>query len=776
MFEISGRPRRIWFWRCILFLLLAMLLAIPGPVLAAEPVSEDFPAITLWPLVWHRESAEERTTDVLWPIYHQERQGRRQRVALRPFLYSLETDPDQQFRRLQILWPLSRFEEKGEAERDYIFPVYWHGQDERSQWLHLWPLFGHSRQADGTRTISTLYPFFQYASNEGNDDYRLEAPWPLVNRFRREGAEGGRVLPLYWRHKTPEADGGMVFPYLWYDTAETHRRAVLPLWYRAWDDESRLSLLLPLYYSRQQGDDTEQIIAPLWFRSRTPDTETSLLLPFWFSRQREESRFLTLFPFYWQQQDTDSSFRLLAPLHGRHLGAQTETSVWLPVYFRHLDREERSELVYYFPVYGRYTLRAHATRHLLLFPLYTQFVDVERDHRSWNLLWPLFHYERAPEFYQAWALPLYWHSRSPVAERTMALGIYWSNRRENAGSTWLVPLYAHLFSAEQEQKHIPLLYSSFRRADGYRKSLLLGPLFIATADPQHQLRQTDVLWPLISHREKEDTSHTRALPFYWHTSRPGRDFSLGSLALLPPYYYRDKTAERSLWHVWPFFGKTRQGSYEEVSSLWPLIRWGDDAAGEHRTRQFFLAYSVQHGESRSAGLFPLWHRRQEPDKVKTLSLLHWHEKEEGRAVNRFAVLHLGDPDISLFSTQQECGKSRQHLFPLYSYARDEDKQGRRLSIVGPLFTCRWSPEHNRTRLLWKMLYFEHGPDKEESGLLWRLVRSYRDPDREIFEFNPFYYQETKVGGEQYRSWLGGIYATRQRGDEREHRLFWAMQW
>jgi hypothetical protein len=456
------------------------------------------------------------------------------------------------------------------------------------------------------------------------------------------------VLPFYWRHKTDAADGGLLFPYLWYDTKEAHRQAVLPLWYRSQEADSRLSLLFPLYYSLEKGDSSQQIIFPLWYQSRAPDASTSLLVPFWLSHQRKEARFRTVFPLYWQRRDADSRLRLLVPLHGRHSGPETETSVWLPIYFHHQDREARSDLVYYFPVYGRYTLREHATRQLFLFPLYAQFVDIEQDHRSWNVLWPLFHYETAPEFY-----------------------------------------------------------------------------------------------------------HTRALPFYWHTRRPEHEFSLGSLALPPPCYLRDETPERSLRHLWPFFGKTRQGSYEEVSSLWPLLRWGEDPEGQRRSRQFLLIYSHQQGEVHSAGFFPLWHRRQEPGKMKTLSLLHWNEKEEARDVSRFAVLHLGDPDYSMFSHQRDGGKSRQHLFPLYSFARDEEKQSRRLSIVGPIFTHRWSPEHSRTRLLWKTLYFEHAPDKKESGLLWRLVRSYRDPSREIFEFNPFYYQEKNAEGEEYRSWLGG---------------------
>ena len=38
-------------------------------------------------------------------------------------------------------------------------------------------------------------------------------------------------------------------------------------------------------------------------------------------------------------------------------------------------------------------------------------------------------------------------------------------------------------------------------------------------------------------------------------------------------------------------------------------------------------------------------------------------------------------------------------------------------------------------------------------------------------------REKKVDGEEYRSWLGGIFATRQRGGEiGQHRLFWLVKW
>jgi hypothetical protein len=777
----------------LLFLLFSLVLGVPRPLTAKEPELDDFPAVTLWPLVWHRATPEESTTDVLWPFFQQKSKGEWHRVALRPFLYSKESDPSRDFRRMHILWPVSLFHREGETERNYIFPAYWRGRDEQREWLHLWPLYGNSLQADGTRTRSTLYPFFRYSSNEQTGDWSWDAPWPLVNFFHRQDAEGGRLLPFYWRHRAEDTDGGMLFPYLWYETEETAHQAILPLWYRRRTPQSSTTMLLPLYW-QHRAENTEggmlfpylwyekeeakhQAILPLWFRRRTPQSSTNFLLPLWFSHQGQNRRYQGLLPLYWQQQEKDTRLRLIAPLHLHHIGTDAETSLWLPVYFHHQDRLAQSELVYYFPFYGKYTLRDQVTRHLVLFPLYAHFVDLEREHQSWNVLWPLFHYETAPESYQAWALPFYWRSRAPAVERTMAFGLYWSFRREDSGTTLLVPVYGHFATAEREQRHIPLLYSTFRRADGYHKSLFLGPIYIDTEDPRHERRQSDFLWPLVSWKDEGEKHHRRALPFYWHERRPGRELSLGSVALLPPYYLRQETAERSLLHLWPLFGKSRLDSYQEVSSFWPLLRWGDDTEGQRRTRQFLLAYSLTEGDVQRTGFFPLWHRRQEPGKKKDLSLLHWSEEDKSKGSSRFAVLHLGDPEYSLFGRSSDEKASRHHLFPLYSFRRDDSAQTRQLSILGPFLSRQSGPDHSRTRLLWKTLYFEHGPDREESGLLWRLVRSYRAADQEIFEFNPFYYRERKKdGGEEYRAWLGGIYAVRQRPEQVRRRLLWLVKW
>jgi hypothetical protein len=708
----------------------------------SEP-EEDFPTVTLWPLVWHRVSPEETATDVLWPFFQQKSKGEWQRVALRPFLFTRESDPSRDFHRLQVFWPLSLFEKEGETTRNYIFPVYWQGRDKDREWLHLWPLYGDSLQADGTRTRSTIYPFFRYSSNDQTGDWSLDAPWPLVNRFHRQEAEGGRLLPFYWRHRTANTEGGMLFPYLWYETEEAGYQAVLPLWYRR----------------------------------QTAQSSTSFLLPLWFSHQDQNRRYQGLLPLYWQQQEKDFLLRLIAPLHLSHSAPDSDTSLWLPFYFRHQDKRAQSELIYYFPFYGKYTLREQVTHHLVFFPLYAHFVDLEKGHQSWNVLWPLLHYETAPEFYQSWALPLYWHSRAPAVERTMALGLYWSFRRENAGTTLLLPVYGHFFSAQQEQRHVPLLYSNFRQADGYKKSLFLGPMYIHTEDPQQQRRQTDLLWPLISRSDEGEKHHRRILPFYWHSGQPDMTLSLGSLALLPPYYLRQEQHDHSLLHLWPLFGKTRQGTYQEVSSFWPLLRWGDDPEGKRRTRQFLLAYSLADGERKSLGFFPFWHRRQEPDKTKVLSLLHWYEEDRTKEFSRLALVHLGDPEYSLFSYSHDQESNRHHLFPLYSFRLNESAQSRQLSILGPVLSRQWGPDHSRTRLLWKTLYFEHSPDRDESGLLWRLIHSYRGKDREIFEFNPFYYRERKTeGGEEYRAWLGGIYAVRKTQAQVRHRLLWWLTW
>ena len=50
-----------------------------------------------------------------------------------------------------------------------------------------------------------------------------------------------------------------------------------------------------------------------------------------------------------------------------------------------------------------------------------------------------------------------------------------------------------------------------------------------TSDPENERRQLDILWPLISKKQKGANRHVRILPFYWHDKKPEMRLTVGSL-------------------------------------------------------------------------------------------------------------------------------------------------------------------------------------------------------------------------------------------------------
>jgi hypothetical protein len=608
------------------------LLLLISPALAAAASAEDFPSVTLWPLVYHQQDQERARTDILYPVFHYQREGSRQRFAIRPFIFNKERDPARRYEKLNVLWPLTQFKSEGENSEDYVFPFYYRMQKSDRSSFHLWPFYGHSVQEDGSETWSTIYPFFQYQLNENQGSRRIDYFWPLGRVETTADSSSNYLLPLWWSRKTPEVTGRFIFPYFRYES-ET---------------------------SRHDG------IFPLWYRLRAQNEEIDLLLPFWYAQRGENLRVRTLFPFYWDyDRGEERQLRLLIPVYGRYLNQDDDYKLLFPVYFRHSNQALQSELHYYFPFYGDYRKGQFIQHRYYLFPLYAHIQDEAADREAWYFLWPLVYRDRRPDASQTWALPLFWMKKNQ----------------------------------------------------------------------QREIR----------------------------------------VALLPPYFYLDQQDGRKEVHYWPFYGFSQDQTYTERSLIWPLLRWGSSPSGDQRGWQFLLLYRKIEAQRQLFGFFPLWHYDRKAERVRNVSLLHWHEKSENS--EQFSLFHLANPDWSLFSLRARSSEQHQHLFPFYSFTKNAEMNHRSLSVLWPIY--RYKKEKVASvshQFLWKLLYTEKSAEGHEKGFLWRLLRSKEDKAGSLFEFNPFYYGEKRADGETYASWLGGIYAVRGEVGAKKHRLFWLINW
>lgn len=192
---------------CIILILQALLTS-------AEAEKIDRP-ITAWPLLYHTNGLQVAETDIFLPLLKYERKQDWTRYALRPFLFSTESDPSRDYRKTSFLWPLNIYKQESDTTtfhsvpffwykhsryRRYniIFPVYWKGEGSASSYFHLWPFLGINRKDETYREYSTLYPFFRYGSDLFTGDIDLHFPWPIANYHQKRESLSHRFLPFYW--------------------------------------------------------------------------------------------------------------------------------------------------------------------------------------------------------------------------------------------------------------------------------------------------------------------------------------------------------------------------------------------------------------------------------------------------------------------------------------------------------------------------------------------------------------------------------------------------
>lgn len=749
-------------------------------------VDHNYPSVTAWPIATHSADAEGSTTNLAFGLLHHRQKGAYERYALRPGIFNLETNTERDTSELSLAFDLLHVEHRGEESRRHLFPVYWQGKERGKSWFHLWPLYGESIDVDGSQTLSTLYPLFSLTRNPANEDWTLRYLWPLGEIKHAGEEQSSRLLPFYWRSQGPQHSDGMIFPYLWLEHDDSYTRAILPLWWWHRSPERSAGLLFP-YAWWEENDVRQDLFFPLWWRSHTPQSRYSLLfplyfgwenaqssgsvvLPLWYEAKLQQNRFSILLPLYldWRVAD-ESRLRLILPFYGDYRSPATATTLLLPFYFRHYNAVFDSTLRYWFPFVGRYE-RGSETQQYYLFPLYAHMEDRESGYDSSFFLWPLIHHETLPEAHDTWVLPLFRHQQSADRNNSMAALLWWDGKSPERDYTYLLPLYGHWRNSEAEYTATPVTFD-LRKADGYRKRFFLGPLAIQSEDPQKELRQLDIFWPLISHRRKGETLHSRFLPLWWHDEEPGRSLSL---ALIPPYFHKEETG-RSLFHLWPFYGRKIEGDFREDAVIWPLFRYGRELNGERRSWQALLAFGSSDTDRKTFGLIPLWYHRRNGEEKVSLSLLHWQESNPD--ASNFSLLHLGHPGWSLFNVSQSPLQQHYHLYPLYSVTMTTAPETFRAWILWPLYSMKREEGRAQDAFLWKFLYRDSSPQKSESGFLWRIIRFRHDKETSIFEFNPFYYRETKAdGSEDYIAWLGGLFATLRTVEKTEHRLFWIFSW
>lgn len=712
--------------------------------------------ITAWPLIYHQADRDHAETDILWPVLRYERDKTWTRYALRPFLFSTESDPEKDYRKTSVLWPLGIYNHRGPELSLHIFPVYWYGRSPLSRYtvvfpiywdgegkgyayFHLWPLFGVDHLGEGFTQYSTIFPLFRYGRDPISGELDLHAPWPIFNIHLKGDSLTHRLLPVYSFERDMNHSEGFVLPYFWRNTPTLAVRGIFPLWYSFRGAGLKTDLVVPIYFNRETPRDRLRLITPLYVSRWTPGTSLSTLIPVYLSYQRQ-----------------DFGFKIGLPVYFSYLSGPFSFSSLFPLYYHSEDTQLQTSLTYYFPLYGIYQRGEAFSRHFILFPVFSKLEDEGLGLRAWDVIWPLFHYEISPTIFSVRALPFYWHTRTPRYGLTVGFPLYWSfTSRER--------LYWHLLP----------FYGVHRSEEGYMKRFVLGPLFIDTRDPQTNYSRQDFIFPIFSRIREGENKQSWLIPIYYHSSDP--DSSL-TLSVIPLPYVNLKAHDQEVFHLWPLYGRKVQRSYREHATVWPLFRYGRDPQNDVRMIHIPPFYHKKQRDDVFTTLYPLWWYHTTPSKTLHSTLfLHWYENDRASKVTRFSFLWYIPPEISLFKYQRHPDLVRHAVFPFYSYESNKSTDTLQWSFLWPAFSYRSQGEFGRqTEFLWKVASYERkDPETRDFRIFWRLIRNSRTKESSTIEFNPLYYYEFERGKGSYWAILGGLIGMETTEDQRRKmRLLW----
>jgi len=237
------------------------------------------------------------------------------------------------------------------------------------------------------------------------------------------------------------------------------------------------------------------------------------------------------------------------------------------------------------------------------------------------------------------------------------------------------------------------------------------------------------------------------------------------ISMVFPLYVSSTSSKRvSRSVIWPFFNYT----YDEVDHYtqwdfpWPFIQW---AKGDEKSIfRIFPFYGRKHWEDRKSGyiLWPLyWYDHQEDERYQKL-------------INRYLLLSKDQTEV-----WKDEGKQARilRIWPLFYYR--QNKEGAKqiyfpalIPIDDEGFDRNWGP-------LLRLYEYYRSPDGEmESKFLWGFYVHRQNAYRELYELS-FILTYYRAEDQFYFSLLKGLLEYRADGPKRTLRLLyspWLIEW
>ncbi len=388
---------------------------------------------------------------------------------------------------------------------------------------------------------------------------------------------------------------------------------------------------------------------------------------------------------------------------------------------------------------------------------------------EWDLdiAWPIFKWRDSDDKWERRVAPLY-RATGNAAGTESELDLLWPLYREAESERWSE---SHLFPVfwdrshkvdDEGYRHVWPFYG--REWDNTWERNWYGlPLFARTTDPENDVSETDLLFPLIHWGHDGNETHTRLLPLLWFDESPREERTI----VFPAWwdFRQDHSQFRMLF---PIYGRyTHRDQDETVSIGGPLYIAGNDGDEEFT----WLAAPIVHWRSSpdewGGHLFPVfWIEREEDgDGHTNLWPLFGWEKSGKKTTASIATPFLA-------YNWKEDWWSLDLPWPFVAFAGSDNHSE---SMVWPLFDHERKGESSKGNLLWFVSTWEReSEDDRDFRILWRLVENSRQNGKDTLVVNPLFRHETNDQGDTYWSFLFGLIARKQEAGATDWRWLWVF--
>jgi hypothetical protein len=258
-------------------------------------MSQPF-TIKAWPFVDHESTTNHSYTSLLWPFIYYERNNTHMRFSIRPLLFTLERDPNQQFKLMF-----------------FFYSFYLNVQFQVNTTFFLLPLllYVHLNKVAQTTRVAVFGGIVFYGSYGANYAKRLILPLLFYSKDETVGAHRHLFqvwFPLYWKRKSNHRNFTMVLPVFFRYVDSTF--TIFQIW-PFYGTQFRTSgtaykehsVLYPFFRIRTNSDGelTIHLLWPLFKLTKKANKFSMRLLPFLWIRKGDTFSRGYILLFYWEQ-------------------------------------------------------------------------------------------------------------------------------------------------------------------------------------------------------------------------------------------------------------------------------------------------------------------------------------------------------------------------------------------------------------------------------------------------------------------------------------------